>query len=295
MEILNWKVGDTLAGEGVFVPGKRITPCAVSADPAPGAFQVYQLYSSAMRQILKHVGVPERRRLHPVRARKQTKKHWHAEAPWGLPVPRGFRKSAAFVFTVDDDWERRSPIVYSSRMGVADLSVGGDVGIEPGQLVIGAKGRASLSSGIRFAVDPQVEVRVLTGTDLVDHMMVNLLEDVGYIEDRGDESRATRIELARDDLLETLNLAYEPPRSWEMIPHTRELSGGPGERQSVRVDVSTPEPGDCYMAVEYRHRADPEVGETSDVWALSVGADLTVTANAYPEELPLPARELALA
>jgi hypothetical protein len=295
MEILNWKVGDTLAGEGVFLPGKPVTPCAVEADRAPNTFQVYQLYSSAMRQILKHVGVPERRRLHPVRADKQGKKHWHAEAAWGLPAPRGFRKSAAFVFTADDDWNRRSPIVYSSRMGVADLSVGGDVGVEPGQLVIGAKGRASLYSGIRFAVDPRVEVRVITGGDLVDHMMVNLLDDVGHIEDSEDESKAARIELAREELLETLHLAYEPPQSWEMVPHTGELSGGPGEWHSVRLDISTPEPGDCYLAVEYQLTADPEVGETADVWAVSVGTDLTVRANAYPEDLPLPVRELAFA
>ncbi len=294
MEILNWKAGEELAGAGVYLPGKLVTPCAVDADPIPAAFQVYQLYSSAMRQILKYVGVPERRRLFAVRAEQTELGHWHAESEWRLPTPRGPRKSASFIFTVDDEEERQSPIVYSSRLGVASLSFGGEVGLQPGPLPIGTMGHGALASDIRFAMDPEVEVRILTGDHLVDHMMANLLEDVGYIEDNDeDQSLAARIEFGRDEILEILRYAYAPPPSWELIADADVVSGAPGEPGSVHLEISAPDPGDCYIAVEYRLTDDPEVAETTDAWALSVGPDLTVTANAYPEDIPLPALAFA--
>jgi hypothetical protein len=45
-------------------------------------------------------------------------------------------------------------------------------------LQIGVEGHAELQTVIIFAVDPEVELSVLTGNDLVEHMIANLRRDV---------------------------------------------------------------------------------------------------------------------
>jgi hypothetical protein len=59
--MLRWLINDAVVDEKTLLPGKEVLLEAYEPDGTPRTLQVYQVYSSAA-QILKHIGVPERRR-----------------------------------------------------------------------------------------------------------------------------------------------------------------------------------------------------------------------------------------
>lgn len=287
---LRWLLDDVDVEEGVFVPGKLLTLEATGMTVAVAEFEMFQLYSSAMRQILKHVGVPERRVLQSRPVVDAGQGTYRTDRQWMLPPPRGPRKSSAFIFAAK---EKVSGRIYSSRFGKAEIEIPvvARAGVQDptGTVQIGVEGRAQLTTTIYVAVDPEIEVRVLTGEDLVQHMLDALDNDVVREEDE-DRDVAARIETARRDVIDTLRAAYTGPADWLIGLPTTHLSLDTLEAANVTVDIEAPSEGTGYFALSFLDRDDNsgELAETTDAVAITVDAAGNVTVIPYVENLPLP-------
>lgn len=247
--------------------------------------QVFQVYSSAMRQILKHVGVPDRRPGGDFSAVPVAPQRYHSDKPWRLPEPRGFRKSAAFLF-VDDVSDEPSGLVYSSRVGRASLLAAASADAT-GYLPIGANGSGTLTASFVFASDPELSVEVLPGQSLVAHMLTNLVDDIGRRDDPEPSDVAARIEFSLTDLRRSLLDAYTPPFDWSGSLSHMSIVGDEGETADIRLDLAVPSPGTGYFAVAFVDSASDE-GETTDAWVIHVDVDLNVWAMPDPSDIALP-------
>lgn len=288
---LRWKLGDTVVDGGTFLPGKQLALEAYAPDPVPRTLQVYQVYSSAMRQILKHIGVPDRRPERPFAATLVEGQTYRADSLWRLQEPRGWRKSAAFVFVADDS-DDASGRIYSSRVGVAQLGLegGADLKDPTGTIPapIGVSGKACISAGILFATDPTMSVEVLTGEALAEHMLRNLVDDVAPADDEDRADIAARVAFELPAVREALLRAYEPPPDWSMKPRQDVVEGDEGDRVSVALGLETPTPGSAYFAVSFIDPDDPDRAETTDAWGINVDVDLNVSAVRDPSGVALP-------
>lgn len=287
---LRWLLGDVDVEEGVFVPGKLLTLEASGMTVAVAEFEMFQLYSSAMRQILKHIGVPERRVLKSRPVVDAGQGTYRADRQWMLPPPRGPRKSSAFIFGAHENVSGR---IFSSRFGKAEIlvPVAAHAGVQDptGAVQVGVGGRAELKATIYVAIDPEIEIRVLTGQDLVQHMLDALDNDVVREEDE-DRDVAARIETARRDVIDTLRDAYTGPADWLIGLPTTQLSLDARETATVPVDIEAPTQGTGYFALSFSDRNDDsgEMAETTDAVAITVNAEGTVTVTRHLENLSLP-------
>jgi hypothetical protein len=171
---LRWVLDDVVVDESTFEPGKELWLEAHAPTSAPQLLQVYQVYSSAIRQILTHVGVSDRRAVGDFTAVSLPPDRYRSDRQWRLPEPRGWRKSTSFIFLADVSDKPSGP-VYSSRLGTAKLGLGGSAELkEPTGLVpIGVSGSGSIKAALHFATDPTLSIEVLTGEALVEHMLRN--------------------------------------------------------------------------------------------------------------------------
>lgn len=273
---MHWMLGDLIVDESTYKPGKEVYLESHGSEEAPLGWQIFQVFDSAIRQILKYIGVPERR-LGPEldRIKHVPPSVYRSANSWRLPEPRGWRRSAAYIFTDSVSDEQSRPI-YSSRVGRATLKSKGGAGlVDPtGTVPVGIKGSASIESEILFAADPHLSVSVLTGEALATYMARNL-EDVFL---RGEVSDvAGRIELKLDELDVIMRESYTPPRDWAAEPSTTSVSGDDGDVARLAVDFETPSPGDGYYAIAYESAEADEYSETTEVWAVSVDVDLNVS------------------
>ena len=288
--MLRWILDDAVVDENVFLPGKKLHMEAYTTAPEPPeSFQVYQIYSSAMRQILKYVGVPERRALSTFAAVPSAPERFFSDRPWSIPQPRGSRKSAAFNFSTDNE-DRPSARIYSSRLGAAKLGLQGGAAVNDptGRTPIGADGRAEFQTEITFARDPVLSVRVLTGTALVNHMIQNLVDDVGDVEDPDYRDIQARIRLVIGTLPHVLLDAYTPPRDWHVRLSDDVVSGDEREPVTSTLEIEAGSTGVGYFAVAYVDEQNNEIGETTDPWMIDVNASGTVSALVDPSGVPLP-------
>jgi hypothetical protein len=286
---LHWMVEDIVVDEGTFLPGKQLYLESHSAASTPKVLQVYQVYSSAMRQILKHIGIPERRLGPEFRAVHIPPDRHRSERSWRLPEPRGWRKSAAFVF-MDDESDSLSMHVYSSRVGKASFSLRGGVQMtDPtGNVPLGVNGEGSLDTAFVFASDPMLSLEVLTGEALVEHVIRNLTEDVGRVDDKESTDVAARIQLEIPELRLSLLEAYTPPDDWAVDLLESSIAGDEGELAKVALELVTPSKGTGYFGVTFSGSLDDGVGETTDIWMVNVDADLSISVIPDPTEVPLP-------
>lgn len=291
---LRWLLGDVVVDESVFLPGKDLVMEAVGVDPAPGQFEPFQVYSSAMRQILKHVGVRERRALSPVPVVAGSDGAVRGDRAWKLPAVRGLRKSAGYIFAADG---ADSGPVYCSRLGKARVRPAAGlkaVAQDPsGSLRAEAGLRIEVETVLQLAIDPELSVTLLTGPELVEHMLANLAADVAEDEDE-DVSVAARVETVRDELAETLRDAYTPPDDWVSQLDVSSLNAQAGQRVAVTVGIDPPTLGIGYFAVRFTAPADDEdtddgeeLAETSDVWAVRVD-ESGVSLILDPDNIDLP-------
>lgn len=285
---LRWILGNAVVDENTFLPGKEIFLEAYAPNPAPDQLQVFQKYSSAMRQLLSHVGVPDQRSVSSFVVTALDPPIYRGDRPWALPQPRGMRKSATFVFAPNNSQEV-SGRIYCSRTGKAHLTLGGGVNAtDPtGTIPIGMDGKAELKADLHFARDPVMEVEVLTGQSLATHMIDTLAYDFASAEDVERTDVTARIDLQLDELQERLPMAYEPPSDWSMTPVESVIEGGAGEVVSTYVRINAPSPGHGYFAVSFVDIQDRNLGETTDAWIITVDEDLNVSAITQPSEMPL--------
>jgi hypothetical protein len=273
---LHWMMGDSIVDEGTYTPGKAIYLESHGAANTPNAWQIYQVFDSAIRQILRHIGIPERRLGPELNQITYVPPSVYRSAnSWQLPTPRGWRKSAAYIFT-DSERDEQSRPVYSSRVGRAKLGAGGNAGLtDPtGALPIGMGGSASLESEMLFAADPELSVSVITGEELGHHMMRNL-EEIFLTSDEA--GVAARIDLARDDLAAIAHHAYAPPLNWTVSPATNSVSGDSGDISRITVDLEMSSPGQGYYAISYDDPRGDAYSETTDAWAVNVDVNGNVT------------------
>lgn len=285
-KVLRWVYNENVVDEGTFVAPKGLTLEALNADPVPQEFQVFQVYSSLLRQVLSHLRVPDRKpgpRFVPM---KVTRNLYHGDRMWQLPAPRGFRKSAAFLF--GDDSGNESGVVYSSRLGTPSFEMGGQVGaaVPAGPVPVGVGGAAEVRITIQFAVDPTLVAEVLTRQALVDHVLNTLTED--YMVDIDDDVHA-RIELEFSDLPDLLLANYSPPETWNAVLSAETIYGDAGSVASLDLSLTGLSEGTGYYAVSFFDPENPEFGETTDVWAFMIDAAGVVTAWPYPEEIAIQA------
>jgi hypothetical protein len=287
--VLRWVSGKNVVDDSTFLPGKRLILDAYRPVPVPESLQVYQVYSSAMRQVLKHIGIPERRPGSEFPAVKVDDDSYRSDRHWRLPEPRGWRKSAGFIFVANNS-EATSGFIYSSRVGKAKLDTGTNVSVKDpiGTVPPGVGGRASLKVGFVFATDPDLKVEILTGEALAEHMISNLTTDVAPEDDPENKDISARVALQLPMLRDSLPHAYTPPSGWTITTMQQMVQGNEGDALTLDLDLETPTPGSGYLAVSFTDPADPERAETSDAWGITVDAELRISALTDPSELPLP-------
>jgi hypothetical protein len=295
--ILRWMLDGVDVTESVFMPGKKLSMEALRLMQAPDHLQIYQAYSSALRQVLSHIGIPENRLGPVVPAVEFPPTGWKSDGFWRLPEVRGLRKSAAYVFAADGDWERRSGPVYSSRVGKATLKLGGhiDVLAIPTPIPIGVGGQGTIEAELHFAADPELEVRILTGAELRRHMVETLESDVADYDDPERSDVNARIQIALDgDLPGILDASYTPPSDWQVaaggvLTDTERLTvfGDAGEQSHLDLSLELPSAGTGYYAVSYTVAGSDEIGETTDAWAVIVDDELNVSVQPEPEHMRL--------
>ena len=291
--ILRWilevpQVGSVVVNESVFLPGKLLELESRDDTPPPKTLEVYQVYSSAMRQILRHIGVPDRRATGTIfKAVSRSKHRYRSDTPWALASPRGFRKSAAFVFQGETS-ASASPPVFSSRIAKADFSVTGGIRItDPtGLTPIGANGQASWKTQIHFTRDPELQARIITGEDLAEHLLDILMNDFGQ-HDADEGNVAARIEPDLDNLRLALRAAYTPPQDWAANLTETVVEGEAGETVETTLDLAASSAGTGYFAVTYYAADDPDLGETTDAWLVDVDERGRVSVTIDPSETAL--------
>jgi hypothetical protein len=283
---LRWLIEDVVVDGGVFVPGKSLLMEATGLDPVPREFEVFQVYESAMRQLAKHFGIRERRSVNVFPVVPGEGIAVVSDRMWALPAVRGAHKCAAYMFTADAS---RSGTVYSSLLGKATVNVGGALraGVhDPLRIAeLAAEGRASVAIALHLAIDPEVNITLLTGQELVEHMLATLTRDVA---EDDDASVAARVEVVRDELTLTLRAAYTPPDDWHGELSASTASADADETVTVTVDSDGSTEGIGYFAVDFTDSANPDVGETSDVWAVRIDESGVATVIVDLDELDLP-------
>lgn len=286
--VLRWMNGDDVVGESTFMPGKRLHLAAYRQLPVPETLQVYQVYSSAMRQILKHIGIPDRHPGQLFGAVRQDDEHYRSDARWRLPEPRGWRKSASFIFIANNSENTSGPI-YSSRIGKASFKTKASAQAKApaGVVLIGGGGEADVDIDVTFATDPVLTVEVLTGETLAEHMIRNLLEEVVPEGEAEREDLAGRVALELPRLRDSLPATYAAPSLWSFTTTSVEIQGDEGDHVTLGLHLEAPTPGSAYVAVSFTDPSNPDRGETCDPWGITVDEDLVVSAITDPNDLPL--------
>ena len=277
---LRWLINEIVVDGSTFTPSPpKDLVMEGWAMPMPSYFNVYQVHDSLIRQLLDHIGIPESYLETSFGVVGSSADQFRSDRSWRLPSPRGWRKSTSFRFFADES-DQASPIIRSSRLGEARLHLQTpDVVIPVGGIPIGIGGAAKFEASLYYAVDPELSVEVITGEELMTYAIRNLTEDVGARDEQGFSDVAARIELSLGELTNSLPSAYRPPSDWSVVPATTFVSGDAGSFSQVGVELNLPSPGTGYFAVTFVDAEDPELGETTNAFAISVDRELKVTAN----------------
>lgn len=264
--MLHWMLDNVVVDEGTFMPGKIVAMEASGLQPAPTRLRLYQVYSSGIRRVLRHLRISDRRSISVFGTKLVPVDRYQSDNAWKLPVPRGRRKSSCFAFSADGG-DALSPRIYSSRIGAVDirLASGAHGAIPAGPIQIGVNGEAELKVIVMFAVDPVLSAEVLTGETLVEHMIDNLVDD------EGDNPEP----IDWPELRNTLLADYRPPGLWTAELSDTTISGDEGDVVEQTLRLTTPSAGGGCFAVSYYDETG-EVGETSDVCLVTVNENLDV-------------------
>lgn len=177
----NWLLDQNVVDDNTFLPPKALALYATKLENPPRAFEIFRYHDSATRQILRRFGVAE---LTPTRSEIDAMDlgsgRWCGDRLWDLPAPRTkIRKSCGYVFRIDNG--AVSPAVYSTKKARATVRRGTHIGAGvklPHFTTAEGRFERCVELEVQWAVDPDMFVSVLTGTELADHVMAVLRDAV---------------------------------------------------------------------------------------------------------------------
>lgn len=287
---LNWLVDNKVADESTYRPPKDVTLEATGLSSSPTTFEIFRSHESAFRQIMRHVGIPELTPASQINAVMAAGGRYRSERDWSLPVPRGaLRKSAAFVFLVNSS-DERSGTIYSSRKARAQVSkkqsakLKAPVPKAPVSAELGFEREIDIE--VTYAVDPDMEIQVLTGSELASYALKIVAEEAGI-----DPDIQTRIAFQLDRLSEELPATYSPPGDWVLNVPTS-VHGEEGVTSTITSRISASSVGLGYFALALSDPDAPSDDEVSDIFAVEVvedenGRSLNIIADFDSMPLPL--------
>lgn len=280
---MRWRVGRDVVDGSTFRPPKDLILEAVNAYPTPKQFDVYQVYGPADKQLRDKFGIPRLKSRQTAFMAKPARKplEFVGDRPWQLPTAKGFHICNSFAFMADNS-SALSGVIRSHRFLTTRIRADSGVNLSlpvPGidAVPIGAGGTAGMITDVQSAVDPVLQVDVLTGEALLDLMLRNLLIDV---EDADPDVRA-RVETGMERVREELMSEYTPPPGWNFTTSQRQLEVAENHPVEVGLDLRLPTPGSGYIAVSFadvKRLDDPEGGILTEVLGIRVLADGTVLA-----------------
>jgi hypothetical protein len=283
----NWLLDQNVVDDNTFRPPKALALYATNLDNPPRAFEIFRYHDSATRQILKHLGVAE---LTPTRSEIDAldlgNGRWCGERLWDLPAPRTkIRKSCGYVFRIDNG--AISPAVYSTKKARATVKRGTHIGTGlklPYLTSIEGRFEHCVELEVQWAVDPDMSVSVLTGTELADHVMVVVRDAIDPEADFDVDSQAPNLQAQ-------LRALYTPPPLWTISPP---LSLHGEERQMTidPVDLEASQVGTGYFAFRLSDAESTDNDEISPIFSLQVTEtddtlNLAVVTDFDELELPL--------
>lgn len=269
---LNWIVEEKNADYGTYIPPKDVMLEGSGMNNVPKVFEIFRYHDSAIRQVMKHVGIPELVPVSAVTVIPGGPGKFISERPWNLPVPRkSLKKSAGFLFLADSA-DEKSGVIYSTRKARAQIAKKqkGKLGTPPLPHVpatVGAEFERVVSFEVIFAVDPEMEVSVLTGQDLAAYVLATLREEGG-----DDPDVQARISLEAGKIENELPETYRPPSDWHLETPTT-VSGDPGHTSTINVTVSAPSVGLGYFALLLSDPEAREDDEVSSIFAVEVARE----------------------
>lgn len=287
--MLRWKLGNLVVDNSVFKPGKELDLEILAPAKKPSKMQVFQVYESAVWQVLRIVGRqrPKPRAKAPFLAvevsPKTSPRTYRSDSKYRLPEVRGFRKSAAYTFSDIVSGEFSQP-VYASRFGKARFIFQAGAAA-PAPIPVG--GQIKLAGDILLASDPDMSVDVLTGAELKDHMVANLIREFGDADLDADVGLAQQIRPVLSDLDRSLVAAYAPPSNWTFGLTEQQVSGDEGQSAATELVLDAPVEGTGYFALRF-HDPATDLFETTDVLAVEVDGEGNALIITDLSEMPLP-------
>jgi hypothetical protein len=289
----NWLLGRDVVDDSTFRPPKLLTLYASNLEQAPRYFEIYRYHDSHVRQLLRHFGVSEVTATRSqIDAEEIGNGRYRGDRLWELPTPRArIYKSSGYVFRIDGVGAL-SPTVYSTKKARATVKRGIHFGTEVVLPVVSADGSFEriIEFEVQWAVDPDMEVSVLTGSELADHAM-DLLRDVR----EDDPENLPDIEVQAPQFVKQLAALYSPPAYWTLTPPPA-MHGDENEKTAVEVDMVATSTGSGYFAFRLHDLESSENDEISPIFEIEVaetaeGFAISVVTDFDGLELPL--REIA--
>jgi hypothetical protein len=262
----NWLLDQNVVDDNTFRPPKALALYATNLDNPPRTFEIFRYHDSATRQILKHLGVDQ---LTPTRSEIDAMDlgngRWCADKLWELPPPRTkIRKSCGYVFRIDNG--TISPAVYSTKKARATVRRGTHIGAGvklPHFTTAEGRFERCVELEVQWAVDPDMSVSVLTGTELADHVM-------GVVRDAIDPEAGSDVVSQAPNLQEQLGALYTPPPLWRLSPP----SSLHGEERQTTIDpvdlVDASQVGTGYFAFRLSDDESTDNDEISPIFSLQV-------------------------
>jgi hypothetical protein len=285
--VMNWVLDKALVqGEvennfvvdgSALVPPKLLSLQATDIDRSLTSFEIFKYHESAVRQIMKYLtfgfGFKEITRLKPpimLKAISDGSGGYQSQKLWLLPFSKvESKKHAAFLFRVEGG-DDQSGVVYSTREACATVETKWNASVHVTAIPKFPGGQAeatferAVTAKIVWAVDPDMNISVLTGSALAEHAL-NLVEDA-IAED--DDLRGN-FDAELQSLREALPLTYKGPDDWELDPPSS-VHGDEGQTTDTDVDFTAASEGMGYFAFLFSDPESPDSDEVSSIFALEV-------------------------
>ena len=261
----NWLLDQNVVDDSTFLPPKALWLYATNLEKAPRAFEIFRYHDSAVRQILKHLGVddltPTRSEIDPMDLGNG---RWCGDRLWNLPAPRTkIHKSCGYVFRIDNG--PISPAVYSTKKARATVKRGTHIegGLKlPHFTTVEGRFQHCVELKVQWAVDPDMSVSVLTGMELAGHVMA-------VVRDAIDPETGFDVDRQAPNLQEQLGALYTPPPYWTIIPPFS-LHGEKRQTTIDPVDLVASQAGTGYFALRLSDADSTDDDEISPIFSLQV-------------------------
>jgi hypothetical protein len=280
----------------ILSPPKELTLEAWGLSSDPTKFSIYKIHPSIVRQAVRHIGIPDRkwetdRKPKPLKGGK-----FRSEGTWSLPLSQSvFTKRAKYQFLADTSSESSGEIT-STRKAYAIIETNSGANAEIPEAPVGLKFLKRTRTKIQWAIDPVMNVRLVTGGELAEYV-VGVLEEEYLKDPNVDEDIRVRVELGLRDLRSALPVTYRLPSDW-MVEVPNQVEGKAGETIYVDLPLTVSSEGQGYFALVLEDPEDPEAIEISEACAIQAVAtgneslNIRIVTDFDDMDLPMPEREL---